>query len=280
MCWCLNVFFAAIIAMLLPEASLAQIVVPDVPTEVAVPSGLKLLLKVEAKGVQIYKAVEGKSGTLEWALEAPLADLFDDKGKTVGCHYDGPSWEMTDGSKVVRDRAFEVKSAPAPNQKEDIAWLLVKVKGEEGKDGMCSSAVYIQRLQTGGGKAPANLPKNLGTKVGVAYKAVYYFYGPIKTTPVAKTASLKGIPDKALKLLEFVDKFNKPMEGYEGGRTFGNFEKRLPLSDQEGRRIKYHEWDVNPLKSGTNRGTERLVTGSDGSAYYTNDHYATFKKIR
>ena len=27
-------------------------------------------------------------------------------------------------------------------------------------------------------------------------------------------------------------------------------------------------------------GPERLVTGSDGSAYYTDDHYKTFKKIR
>ena len=25
---------------------------------------------------------------------------------------------------------------------------------------------------------------------------------------------------------------------------------------------------------------ERLVTGSDGSAHYTDDHYSTFKKIR
>jgi hypothetical protein len=271
---------AGIIAILLPEASLAQIVVPDVPTEIAVPSGYKLFLKVEAKGVQIYKAVEGKSGAPEWVLEAPLADLFDDKGKKVGCHYDGPAWEMSDGSKVIRDKAVEVKSAPAPNHKEDTAWLLVKVKGEEVKDGMCSSAVYIQRLQTVGGKAPVSLPKHVGTKVGMAYKAVYYFYGPIKTTPVAKAESLKGIPDQALKVLEYVDKFNKPMEGYEGGRTFGNFEKRLPLSDEKGRRIKYHEWDVNPLRLGTNRGTERLVTGSDGSAYFTNDHYATFKKIR
>ncbi len=44
--------------------------------------------------------------------------------------------------------------------------------------------------------------------------------------------------------------------------------------------ITYQEWDVNRKVSGVNRGAERLITGSDGSAYYTSDHYRTFTKIR
>jgi hypothetical protein len=151
-----------------------------VPKEIAIPPGYKLLFRVEAKGVQIYKAVEAKSGKLEWVLEAPLADLLKEKGGKAGWHYDGPSWEAADGSKVVRDKTEEVKSAQAPNPKESIPWLLVMVKGEEGKNGTFSPAVYIQRLQTRGGKAPTEFPKRVGTKVGVAYKAVYYFYGKVK----------------------------------------------------------------------------------------------------
>jgi hypothetical protein len=147
------------------------------PKEIAVPTGHKLLFKLEAKGVQVYKAVEGKAGKLEWALEAPLADLFDGGGGKAGWHYDGPSWEATDGSKVVRDKAAEVKSAPAPSPKDDVPWLLVKVRAAEGTAGRFSPAVYVQRLQTAGGKAPTQGPKRFGTKVGVAYKAVYYFYG-------------------------------------------------------------------------------------------------------
>ena len=46
------------------------------------------------------------------------------------------------------------------------------------------------------------------------------------------------------------------------------------------RHIKYREWDTHPLRHGVNRGAERLITGSDGSAYFTEDHYRTFKKIR
>ena len=168
---------AACLAIFLSVPRAARSAEPEVPKEIVVPPGFKLLFKVDASGVQIYKAVEGKGGNLEWALEAPLADLFDDKGARAGCHYEGPAWEAGDGSKVVRDKTEDVKIAPAPDPKKDIPWLLVKVKAEEGKAGTFSSALYIQRLQTAGGKAPAELPKRIGTKVGVAYKAVYYFHG-------------------------------------------------------------------------------------------------------
>ena len=132
--WRLGVLLAAIGTILFPVTSLAQPTVPDAPKEITVPPGHKLLIKVEGKGVQIYKAVEGKSGTPEWVLEAPLADLFECKGGKAGCHYDNPpSWEAADGSKVVK--SGDAKSAPAPNPKEDIPWLLVKVKAEEGKAG-------------------------------------------------------------------------------------------------------------------------------------------------
>jgi|SRR5262245_6096331 len=109
-------------------------------------------------------------------------------------------------------------------------------------------------------------------------------FPPAKAAPVAKApapkAGPKGIPDKVLKVLAHVDEHKEAMDGYEGGRSFGNFERRLPQTDDKGRRIKYREWDVNPLRPGVNRGAERLVTGSDGSAYFTDDHYASFKKVR
>jgi len=39
-------------------------------------------------------------------------------------------------------------------------------------------------------------------------------------------------------------------------------------------------WDVNPKVPNLDRGLERIVTGSDGSAWYTTDHYHTFHRIR
>jgi dienelactone hydrolase len=105
--------------------------------------------------------------------------------------------------------------------------------------------------------------------------------GP-KEKPAAKDeiALPPGVPAKVAKVLQHVEDEGRPLAGYEGGRTFLNIERLLPQQDAKGRRIKYREWDVNPLRPGVNRGAERLVTGSDGSAYYTSDHYRSFKKIR
>jgi ribonuclease T1 len=87
-------------------------------------------------------------------------------------------------------------------------------------------------------------------------------------------------PDKALKVLKYVRENGVAIDGYVGGRKFGNYEGLLPKNDASGKRINYQEWDVNPKVNGKNRGTERLITGSDGKAYYTNDHYRSFVEVR
>jgi RHS repeat-associated protein len=88
-------------------------------------------------------------------------------------------------------------------------------------------------------------------------------------------------PEKAWKVLDRVLERGAPFPGYRGGGTFENRGPgmRLPESGPSGP-ISYREWDVNPYTRGVNRGGERLVTGSDGSAYYTTNHYDTFVRIR
>ncbi len=93
-----------------------------------------------------------------------------------------------------------------------------------------------------------------------------------------------GVPQKALQTLEKIKKSEgRTPSGYKGGRTFKNDGrsggKALPKTDSTGRPITYKEYDVNPHTPGVNRGSERIVRGSDGSSYYTNDHYKTFTKI-
>jgi len=88
--------------------------------------------------------------------------------------------------------------------------------------------------------------------------------------------STGDVPAKALKVLKYVREYGVAKSGYVGGRRFGNFEGLLPKKDASGKRIDYQEWDINPKVNGKNRGTERLVTGSDGKGYYTSDHYGSF----
>ncbi len=88
------------------------------------------------------------------------------------------------------------------------------------------------------------------------------------------------IPLKVYKILQYVRENGQPMYGYFGGRNFQNRERRLAIKDVSGNKIKYQEWDVNPKRGGVNRGVERLVTGSDNRAWYTNDHYQTFVEVQ
>jgi hypothetical protein len=58
-----------------------------------------------------------------------------------------------------------------------------------------------------------------------------------------------------------------------GGDRFGNREGLLPKA--EGR--QYYECDINYY--GGYRGPERVVYSNDGLIFYSDDHYATFKKL-
>ena len=55
----------------------------------------------------------------------------------------------------------------------------------------------------------------------------------------------------------------------------------LPRKDANGNDITYKEFDINKKDPVTNnRDSKRFVSGSDGSVYYTDDHYMTFKRIK
>lgn len=88
------------------------------------------------------------------------------------------------------------------------------------------------------------------------------------------------IPAEALQVLAYVRDHGEAPPGHVGGRRFGNYEGRLPKLDARGRPIAYREWDIFPKRPGRSRGQHRLVTGGDGRAWYTADHYRTFTEIR
>jgi hypothetical protein len=136
-----------------------------------------VLLKALAKGVQVYvcKTKEGAAGAYEWTLKAPDAELFDEKGQKIGKHYGGPTWESTDGSKVVGQLRAKVDSPEATA----IPWLLLDAKTTEGT-GVLSKVKNIQRLATVGGKAPTTGcdATHENAEARVDYTATYYMYGP------------------------------------------------------------------------------------------------------
>lgn len=97
--------------------------------------------------------------------------------------------------------------------------------------------------------------------------------------PTQTTNIPKGIDAEVWDIYQYIKKNGEAPEGYVGGRIFQNREKKLPITTSSGKKIKYQEWDVHPKIKGKNRGTDRLVTGSDGTAWYTDNHYKSFKQI-
>ena len=99
------------------------------------------------------------------------------------------------------------------------------------------------------------------------------------TSSQGSGAQQNKVPAYVLEVLQYIRRNGAAPDGYVGGREFQNREKKLPAKDDIKKRIRYSEWDVHPKEKGKNRGAERLVTGSDHSAWYSKDHYKTFLKI-
>ncbi len=59
------------------------------------------------------------------------------------------------------------------------------------------------------------------------------------------------------------------------GVTFENRERRLPRKTAG----HYREW-VHPTPGLAGPGPQRVVTGAEGEAFYTPDHYRTFQQLR
>lgn len=139
----------------------------EVPGAIAVPEGNKLYLKAHATGVQIYSC-NGQA----WSFAGPRADLYDRRGKPLGTHFAGPTWQSKDGSKVVGARVDGVNVDPTA-----IDWLLLEATSTT--PGRFGATTYIQRVNTTGGLVPPAADCNAGTAgtvEEVPYTADYHFW--------------------------------------------------------------------------------------------------------
>ncbi|WP_437278789.1 DUF3455 domain-containing protein [Sorangium sp. So ce375] len=156
-------------------AGVPKLAPPETPDAIKAPSTANLVLKASAKGSQIYVCGKKKEpkAKFEWTLKAPDATLSDESGKPLGKHYGGPTWEAADGSKIV---GAMKANADAPDTTA-IPWLLLETKSAEGQ-GVLSHVAWVQRVQTVGGKAPADGCDKAhdGAEARIDYSATYYFY--------------------------------------------------------------------------------------------------------
>jgi hypothetical protein len=168
-------FAIPFLVAILPGCVTSTGTIPVVPDKLKPPASQMLTLETRARGVQIYECRASKDNPtrFEWVFIAPEAELFDAGGKKIGKHYAGPTWESSDGSKVVG----EVKARDDGPDANAIPWLLLSAKSAAGT-GQLSRTASIQRVQTVGGKAPADgcSQAQAGKEARVPYEARYYFY--------------------------------------------------------------------------------------------------------
>ncbi|RQG99904.1 ribonuclease [Paraburkholderia dinghuensis] len=91
------------------------------------------------------------------------------------------------------------------------------------------------------------------------------------------TIAVGQLPTEAVNTLGLIAT-GGPYPFEKDGAVFGNFERALPYH----RRGYYHEYTV-PTPRARNRGARRIVCGGPlrqtDDCYYSDDHYASFKRI-
>jgi hypothetical protein len=150
---------------------------PPAPAQLHVPADQSLIKALHATGVQIYECGPGKKdpSQFEWVFKAPEASLVTKGGRNAGRHYAGPTWESTDGSRVIG----EVIASSPSTKPNSIPELLLRAKATAG-NGLFTPVQYIQRLNTVGGSPPAVVgcgKEQTGQQLRVSYTADYVFYG-------------------------------------------------------------------------------------------------------
>ncbi len=83
----------------------------------------------------------------------------------------------------------------------------------------------------------------------------------------------KQLPKEALETVTLIRQ-GGPFPYQRDGAAFGNREKILPPRE----RGWYREYTVK-TPGAKDRGARRIVAGRDGTLYYTDDHYRSFKRI-
>jgi hypothetical protein len=137
------------------------------PSTLAAP-GEAAVATIHAEGAQIYECKADSGGKITWLFREPVATLLLN-GKTIGRHYAGPTWELTDGSAVTGKAVSNTPGATAA----DIPWLRLDVVNHRG-NGLLSNVTTVQRINTRGGVAQATC-NQLGSFLSVSYSADYRF---------------------------------------------------------------------------------------------------------
>jgi hypothetical protein len=157
---------------ILSSLAIGAMMLPSVVTKaeiinVFVTPGEALVATIHAEGAQVYECKADAAGQLAWKFREPVATLMID-GKTVGRHFAGPSWELTDGSLVTGK-----VSGSAPGRR----WPIHTCGSRSPHSAAPANEPrhHDHRLNTKGGLIQGSCDK-VGAFLNAPYSADYLFY--------------------------------------------------------------------------------------------------------
>lgn len=173
---------------------------PPVPANIQVPAGATLLFKGNAEGTQNYVCLPTASG-FAWTFFSPQATLSftfkffgRDIHQQIVTHFLSPNPSENGTSRVTWQSSLDTSAVWGKLRTDGsstdpkfvapgaIPWLILEAVGtQKGPNGgeILSNTAFIQRLNTGGGVAPAtgcSEAANVGATALVPYTADYFFY--------------------------------------------------------------------------------------------------------
>jgi uncharacterized protein DUF3455 len=151
-----------------PGVAVAQQTVPASAPAIFDVADRTVILVAHGVGAQIYECKADDTAATMWVFREPVATLILG-GKTIGHHYVGPTWELTDG-EVVKGKQSAAASGPTPS---DIALLKLDIVEYRGR-GLLEEAKLVLRLTTRGGVLKGACP-TAGELRAEPYSADYVF---------------------------------------------------------------------------------------------------------
>ncbi|MEO9261532.1 MAG: ribonuclease domain-containing protein [Jatrophihabitantaceae bacterium] len=96
---------------------------------------------------------------------------------------------------------------------------------------------------------------------------------PAVSTSASQAEPLSQLPEQARQTVALIQRHG-PFPYSHDGIVYQNLERQLAIEPSG----YYHEYTVVTPGS-ADRGARRIITGKDGSFYYTADHYHSFVRI-
>jgi len=220
--------------------------------------------------VNLEESIQQKRGqgqSLSEDIREPMEQAFGNDFRGVKVHTDSQSDQL---NRSIQARAFTTGQDVFFKQGE------YNPGSKDGQELLAHELTHVVQ-QTSLSSVQTKLATSHDFHYPIIRRVLYQKGDPKGATVPSAAKTLASQVSSAKKIQVQVGK--KKLNGFQignnqyvGDRPYKNRSGDLPSG------VTYMEYDIYPY-TGKNRGSDRIVIGSDGKIYYTNDHYTDFTEF-